>query len=193
MGYPSNMTSIPFSSLSFSLSPPLHLKKYISLDHTGIIYNERWLWLLTIYIPSCSQFYLAVSYVWALCSVFCVYASPQQNPFLTFPCLSAELQSQSMAHLCVVQEAIKGSFLWTSEGGGRKKWSLFWWFLCVAQQFTDLWCHESQHLNPFLSLPSAATSACQSDSMEAKDSHVSRSEPLNMTVGLWLNTAVTAA
>lgn len=43
MGYPSNTTSIPFSSLSLSLSPPLHLKKYICLDHTGIIYNERWL------------------------------------------------------------------------------------------------------------------------------------------------------
>lgn len=47
---------------------------------------------------------------------------PQQKSVLEFSLLlHAELQSQSMAHLCVVQEAIKGSFLRTSKGGGREK------------------------------------------------------------------------
>lgn len=33
----------------------------------------------------------------------------------------AELQPQSTAHLCVIQEAIMGFLLWTSKGGGRMK------------------------------------------------------------------------
>lgn len=93
--------------------------------------------------------------------------------------LHAELQSQSTAHLCAVQEAIKGSFLWTSKGGGRGKWSLFWWFLCVAQT----------HLCPCLRHPLLPVTATPWRSRTRMS--VGQSSPV--TTVWWLHTVVTAA
>lgn len=69
------------------------------------------------------SFYLAVPCAcWSHHSVFSTEDIASTKSVLEFSLLlHAEFQSQSMAHLCVVQEAIKGSFLWTGKGGGRVK------------------------------------------------------------------------